>query len=155
MKAFAIVVCLAGSGALWAWAVLAPKQVEALDEKYSGTFELFRYEAAPGQMGDDPVARNHRWIFEFRPGHLYLYRILFQGGSEMSRRAGVVTIEVMPEGNEFVVMTQHTSNDVAEPGEPQRYLAEWGSDDKGPYLHLTAQSPALRGEQWFLRRVQE
>jgi len=155
MKALAVVICLAGSAALWMWAYSAPKSVEPLDEKYQGTFELFRYEAPEGQMSEDPIARNQRWVYEFQPDRLYHFRILVQKGYEMSRRAGVVTTEVTPEGNEFLVLTQHTSNDVAELAEPLRHLAEWGSDEGGPYLQLTADWDGRRGEQWFLRRVQE
>ena len=154
MKAIAVVLCLAGSAALWIWAVRAPKPVEPLEQKFQGVFELYRVEIPEGQVGEDPTARNQRWRFEFGADHLYRFRILLEGGYEMSRRAGIVTIERSPEGNEFLVMTQSTSNEVEEKGEPDRYLAEWGTDEQGPYLLLTSEDANRRGQRWYLRRVE-
>ena len=52
-----IALTLAGSAGVWYWALYWPKPVAALDAKYCGTFELFRYEPPEGQGGDDPIAR--------------------------------------------------------------------------------------------------
>jgi len=155
VKALVVIVCLAGSGALWFWALTTPKPVEPLDAKYCGAFELFRYESVEGETGDDPIARGEHRVYTIGADHLYTMRMMGKRNFELGRESGVILAETTPEGREFLVFTLHTVNMTLEPAEPERYLAEWGSDDDGRYLHLTRELEDGSGPQLFLRRVRE
>ena len=149
-----IALSLAGSAGVWYWALYWPKPVAALDAKYCGTFELFRYEPPEGQGGDDPIARGQRWIYTIGEDHIYTIRVLVDGEYEMARRSGVVTTEPTPDGDHVLVLQQHTMNSIADLGEPDPYYVEWGTDENGAYMRLIGDLGDRRGQQLFLRPQQ-
>ncbi len=156
MRVLVTVLAILGSAGLWAWAMTGSREVVALPDRYCGTFELFRFEAgiAPGAV--DPIAQKQRWIYTFAKNGTFQIRVLVPGDWEMLRRSGTVVTD----GEDRIVLTRGSENGMfmlSETGEPleqvpERYYVQWGTDEKGPYLHLTEELAAAAGQQLFLRR---
>ena len=112
-----IVVCLAASAGLWYWAVVWPKPADGLAEDYRGRFVLFQYE--PGEEGgQDPFSMRQRWEYEFTADNQFIFRVFIDGNFIMAERAGLVTEEKSWDGEDRLVLRQHTVNGVATEGEP-------------------------------------
>jgi hypothetical protein len=156
VKLLVTIIGFLGSAGLWIWAMSASSEVVTLPEKYRGTFELFRFEAgmAPGAV--DPISQKQRWIYTFEEDRSFQIRVLVPGDWEMLRRSGTVATD----GEDRLVLTRASENGMhmqSETGEPlqnvaERYYVQWGTDEEGPYLHLTQELASSAGQQLFLRR---
>ncbi|MEM8884032.1 MAG: hypothetical protein AAGD14_08190 [Planctomycetota bacterium] len=151
MRILVAVACLLGAAGLWAWAIYAPVDTTEIDPKYVGTWELFRFEPEADLMSANPLENKQAWHYIIEPSGKYLQRVFVTDGIEMSRRGGVLTEE---EGN-YLVFERRGLDGVAVESAQRRYFVEWGSDEEGPFLHLTQELARGKGEQLFLRRVEQ
>lgn len=143
-----VVLCLAGGGAAVYVGRTKQKPLSPLDERLQGRFELFRYVAPPDLDVDDPIAKKHRWIYEFGADHLFELRVLVDQGWEMERRAGTVVRD-----GDVLLMHVLAVNGVRDEAPPERFFIRWENDEAGEFLHLTGEMENGRGQQLYLRRV--
>jgi hypothetical protein len=143
-----VLFCLVASAAIWGVALLAPKpSVEPLPERFQGSFRLALFRPAEGSSEPPPLPPGAP-RFTFRAEGSYLLATLTPSGEETSRREGVASVD----GNGVLTLAQVSSNRREDPAPPERYHAEWGQDEEGPYLSLRH---AARGYTLLLRPVAE
>lgn len=158
MKLILTVGGLAGTAALWIWAMSGTVETTSFPEKYLGTFEMYRYEAGVASGAVDPISQRQRWIYSFFENGTFQIRVLVDGDWEMLRRSG----NVVADHEDGLILTRVSENGMlllaadGEPhaGHPERYYVQWGSDEDGPYLHLTEELASSAGQQMFLRRLE-
>jgi hypothetical protein len=147
---------LLGAAAIWGWAMTGTAEIASFPERYRGTFEMYRYEAGIAVGAVDPIDQKQRWMYSFAENGTFQIRVLVGEEWEMFRRSGTVVAD----GEDGLVLTRESENGVLllsesgepQPGAPERYYVQWGTDEEGPYLHLTEELAAAAGQQMFLRR---
>ena len=124
--------CFAGAAAALAWAFVWPKEasLEPLPPRFVGEYQIANIETPPG-IGN-PLPPGKQYVFRFEADGTYVFSILLNGGYEILRREGVVTVS---EGGELT-LTRISSNRREDRAPPDRFHAEWGKDDTGPFLAL-------------------
>jgi hypothetical protein len=137
MKRAVVILCFAGAAAVWAWALAWPKEAvfRPLPERFVGEFQVAGIETPPGMPS--PLPPGKQYVFRFAADGTYTFSIYLNAGYEILRQEGVV--EVSDSG--VVTFKRVSSNRREDRGEPERYHAEWGKDEKGPFLalrHVTA-----------------
>ena len=149
MKALVTALALLGAGGVWAWALTGAPPAAGLPEKYVGTYEMFRFAAGAVVGAVDPLAQGQSWKYTFRADGSYTIRVLVTADWEMMRRTGTIR----EDGADALVLARVAENGTPLDAPPERYYAQWGSDEEGPYLHLTEELATRAGQQLFLRRI--
>lgn len=126
--------CLAAAGGVWAWALLAPREVtlEPLPARFVGVYQLAGFDEPPGRPMESPLPPGQAYLFEFRADGTYAFSVMVSGGYEILRREGVVTLS--PSG--VLTLTPVSTNRRADRGSPEHFHAEWGEDGGGRFLAL-------------------
>jgi hypothetical protein len=124
--------CFAGSAAVWAWALLWPKEatLEPLPARFVGEFQLAGIDAPPGMS--NPLPPGKQYVFRFKADGTYSFSVFLNGGYEILRREGVVAVSE----SGMLTLTPISSNRREDRAPPERFHAEWGKDDTGPFLAL-------------------
>jgi hypothetical protein len=126
------VLLLAGAAAVWAWAFLWPKdaRLEPLPQRFVGEFQLAGIDTPPGMVNPLPPGKQYR--FRFAADGTYSFSVFLNAGYEILRREGVVTVSE----SGILTLTPISSNRREDRAPPERFHAEWGQDDSGPFLAL-------------------
>jgi len=134
MKRVVPILCLVGAAGVWAFAILAPREPEPdpLPERLVGTFQLIRYDAPKGKAVENPLPPGKEHLFRFAADGTYAVSVMINGGYEILRTEGVVTVS----GDEMT-LTAISTNREEDRVPPERFHVEWGEDEKaGPFLAL-------------------
>lgn len=134
MKRALPILCLVGAAGVWAFALFAPKEARLvpLPERFVGVYDLSGFEPARGGTPDLPLPPGRGHVFRFSAEGTYSLSVMLHNGYEMLRREG--TAVVSDEG--VMTLTQVSTNRKEDRGPVDRYHAEWGQDEHGPFLAL-------------------
>lgn len=132
MRQVAPILCLAGALGVWAWALYWPKDatLEPLPSRFVGEYQLAGIDTPPGMTNPLPPGKQYR--FRFAADGTYAFSVFLNAGYEILRREGVVTVD---EGG-TLTLTPISSNRREDRAPAERFHAEWGEDETGPFLAL-------------------
>jgi hypothetical protein len=134
MKALLSIVCLAGAAGAWAFALYAPKaaKLDPLPERFVGEFRLAGFDPPKGSAMTNPLPPGRAYLFRFSADGTYSFSVLLNGNYEVLRREGIVSVDEAG----IMTLTPISSNRREDRSPAQRFHAEWGQDDAGPFLAL-------------------
>jgi hypothetical protein len=137
------ILCLAGAAGVWAWALYWPKEatLEPLPSRFVGEYQVAGIHAPQGML--NPLPPGKQYVFRFAPEGTYSFSVFLNGGYEILRWEGVVAVSETG----IMTLTPISKNRVEMRPPPEgsapelldrveRFHAEWGKDDKGPFLAL-------------------
>lgn len=129
-----LLLCLAGAGGLWAWALFAPRdaKLEPLPARFVGTYRLAGFDQPPGRTIENPLPRGAGHAYTFREDGTYVFSVLVSGGYEILRREGVVTVS----GSGVLTLDRISTNRREDRAPAERFHTEWGEDQGGRFLAL-------------------
>ncbi|MFI5402167.1 MAG: hypothetical protein ACHQ1G_04460 [Planctomycetota bacterium] len=134
MKRVVLLLCLAGAAGVWAWALLAPRNVklEPLPARFVGTYKLAGFDPPPGRTIENPLPPGAGHAFTFRENGTYVFSVLVSSGYEVLRREGVVAVS----GSGVLTLDPISTNRREDRAPPEKFHAEWGEDQGGRFLAL-------------------
>ncbi len=132
MSRLAPILCLAGAAGVWAWAFYWPKELklEPLPSRFVGEFQVAGIDTPPGIANPLPPGKQYR--FRFAADGTYAFSVFLNAGYEILRREGVVTVDE----SGMLTLTPISSNRREDRAPAERFHAEWGQDETGPFLAL-------------------
>lgn len=134
MRWAVLLLCLGGALGVWGWALLVPKDadIEPLPARFVGTYQFAGFEPPPGRTMENPLPPGQAHLFTFLGDGTYVFSVMVSGGYEILRREGVLSVS----GSGVLTLDPISTNRREDRASPDRFHAEWGEDQSGPFLAL-------------------